>query len=46
MPVIEDGRIAHDIGVDIARPCRRGSDALEGSILCDLLQSADELSDL
>jgi sulfonate transport system ATP-binding protein len=46
--VIEDGRIAHDIDVDIARPRRRGSAdlaALEGSILRDLLQSADEPSE-
>ena len=38
--VIEDGRIAHDIDVDIPRPRRRGSAdlaALEGSILRDLL---------
>jgi sulfonate transport system ATP-binding protein len=43
--VIEDGRIANDITVDIARPRRRGSAdlaALEGSILRDLLKSADE----
>jgi sulfonate transport system ATP-binding protein len=43
--VIEDGRIAHDIHVDIARPRRRGSAdlaALEGSILRELLQSAEE----
>jgi sulfonate transport system ATP-binding protein len=47
--VIENGRIAHDIGIDIARPRRRGSAALaalEGSILRDLLQTADEPSDL
>jgi sulfonate transport system ATP-binding protein len=47
--VIEDGRIAHDIHVDIPRPRRRGSAdlaALEGSILCHLLQSGDEPSDL
>jgi sulfonate transport system ATP-binding protein len=47
--VIEDGRIAHDINVDIRRPRRRGSvdlAALEGSILRDLLQSADEPSEL
>jgi sulfonate transport system ATP-binding protein len=46
--VIEEGRIAHDIHVDIARPRRRGSAdlaALEGSILRDLLQSADEPSE-
>jgi sulfonate transport system ATP-binding protein len=43
--VIEEGRIAHDIHVDIARPRRRGSAdlaALEGSILRDLLQMTDE----
>jgi sulfonate transport system ATP-binding protein len=43
--VIEDGRIAHDIHVDIARPRRRGSAdlaALEGSILRELLQSSGE----
>ena len=47
--VIEDGRIAHDITVDIPRPRRRGSAdlaALEGSILRDLLKSADETQDL
>ena len=47
--VIEDGRIAHDVRVDIARPRRRGSAdlaALEGAILRDLLQSADDTSDL
>ena len=47
--VIEDGRIAHDINVDIPRPRRRGSAdlaALEGSILRELLQSADEPFDL
>jgi sulfonate transport system ATP-binding protein len=47
--VIEDGRIAHDIVVDIPRPRRRGSAdlaALEGSILRELLQSADEPFDL
>jgi sulfonate transport system ATP-binding protein len=44
--VIEDGRIAHDIQVDIARPRRRGSAdlaALEGSILRGLLQSTEEV---
>jgi sulfonate transport system ATP-binding protein len=43
--VIEEGRIAHDIHVDIARPRRRGSAdlaALEGAILRDLLQTTDE----
>jgi sulfonate transport system ATP-binding protein len=47
--VIEDGRIAHDIQVDIPRPRRRGAAdlaALEGSILRDLLRSVDETSDL
>jgi len=47
--VIEHGRIAHDIPVDIERPRRRGSAelaALEGSILRELLQSADDGSDL
>jgi sulfonate transport system ATP-binding protein len=47
--VIEDGCIAHDIDVDIQRPRRRGSAdlaALEGSILRELLQSADETFDL
>jgi sulfonate transport system ATP-binding protein len=47
--VIEDGRIAHDVDVDIPRPRRRGSAdlaALEGAILRDLLQSGDEPSDL
>jgi ABC-type glutathione transport system ATPase component len=43
--VIEDGRIAHDVNVDIPRPRRRGSAdlaALEGSILRHLLRSADD----
>ncbi|HEY0327981.1 MAG TPA: ATP-binding cassette domain-containing protein [Rhodopseudomonas sp.] len=47
--VIEDGRIAHDISVDIARPRDRGSAelaALEGSILRDLLEGADGTTDL
>jgi sulfonate transport system ATP-binding protein len=47
--VIEHGRIAHDIPIDIERPRRRGSAelaALEGSILRELLQSADDGSDL
>jgi sulfonate transport system ATP-binding protein len=47
--VIEDGRIAHDVKIDIPRPRRRGSAdlaALEGSILRDLLRSGDEPSDL
>ena len=42
--VIEDGRIAHDIDVDIPRPRRRGSPelaALEGSILKNLLHGDD-----
>jgi sulfonate transport system ATP-binding protein len=47
--VIEGGRIAHDVHVDLPRPRRRGSAdlaALEGAILRDLLQSADDASDL
>ena len=47
--VIEDGRIAHDINVDIPRPRRRGSAelaALEGSILKKLLEGAEDSSDL
>jgi sulfonate transport system ATP-binding protein len=47
--VIEDGRIAHDVKVDIPRPRPRGSAdlaALEGSILRHLVQSGDETSDL
>jgi sulfonate transport system ATP-binding protein len=43
--VIEEGRIAHDIHVDLPRPRRRGSAdlaALEGSILRELLQSSGE----
>src|SRR6201991_214525 len=47
--VIEDGRIAHDIEVDIPRPRRRGSAELaelEGSILKNLLQGPDDPSDL
>ena len=46
--VIEDGRIAHDVSVDIPRPRRRGSAelaALEGTILRDLLKSGDDPSD-
>jgi sulfonate transport system ATP-binding protein len=42
--VIEDGRIAHDVRVDIPRPRERGSAdlaALEGSILRHLLQTTD-----
>jgi sulfonate transport system ATP-binding protein len=45
--VIEQGRIAHDVHVDIPRPRRRGSAdlaALEGAILRDLLQSGDDNS--
>jgi sulfonate transport system ATP-binding protein len=47
--VIEDGRIAHDIDVHIARPRRRGSAdlaALEGAILQQLLEGAEQPSDL
>jgi sulfonate transport system ATP-binding protein len=46
--VIEDGRIGHDVSVDIPRPRRRGSAelaALEGSILRDLLNSGEDASD-
>jgi sulfonate transport system ATP-binding protein len=47
--VIEDGRIAHDIDVHIARPRRRGSAdlaALEGAILQHLLEGAEQPSDV
>jgi sulfonate transport system ATP-binding protein len=47
--VIEDGRIAHDVNIDIPRPRRRGSPdlaALEGSILRDLLKATDDTPDL
>ena len=43
--VIEDGRIAHDIDVDMSRPRQRGSAELarlEGSILDELLRTAEE----
>jgi sulfonate transport system ATP-binding protein len=43
--VIEDGRIAQDVNVDIPRPRRRGAAdlaALEGSILRHLLRAADD----
>jgi sulfonate transport system ATP-binding protein len=43
--VIEDGRIAHDIDVNIRRPRQRGSAELarlEGSILDELLRTAEE----
>ncbi len=43
--VIEDGRIAHDIDVDIRRPRQRGSAELarlEGSILDELLRTTEE----
>ena len=42
--VIEEGRIAHDIHVDVVRPRQRGSAdlaALEGGILRDLLKGDD-----
>lgn len=42
--VIEDGQIAHDVTIDIARPRQRGSAALaalEGRILRDLLAGED-----
>jgi sulfonate transport system ATP-binding protein len=44
--VIEEGRIAHDIHVDVARPRQRGSAdlaALEGDILRDLLKGDDSI---
>ena len=47
--VIEHGRIAYDVNVDIPRPRRRGSADLaevEGSILNNLLEGADDTSDL
>jgi sulfonate transport system ATP-binding protein len=43
--VIDDGRIAHDIDIDIRRPRRRGSAdlaALEGSILRELLRAGED----
>jgi len=47
--VIEDGCIAHDIDVEIARPRQRGAAdlaELEGSILNNLLRGAEDTSDL
>ena len=47
--VIEDGRIAHDITVDIPRPRQRGSAdlaALEGDILKTLLSGVDDVAAL
>lgn len=47
--VIEHGRIAHDIDVNIPRPRRRGSAelaALEGDILKNLLEGTVDTSDL
>ena len=44
--VIEEGRVAHDIQVDLARPRHRGSAdlaAIEGSILRELLKTAEEI---
>ncbi|MGY3618030.1 ATP-binding cassette domain-containing protein [Bradyrhizobium sp. USDA 10063] len=46
--VIENGRIAHDFNVDIARPRERGSAelaALEGAILKNLLKGTEDTSD-
>lgn len=43
--VIEEGRIAHDVDVGVARPRQRGSAelaALEGSILDELLGASDK----
>jgi sulfonate transport system ATP-binding protein len=45
--VIEDGRIAHELNVDIPRPRQRGAAdlaALEGSILRHLIGAAEETS--
>ena len=45
--LVEDGRIARDIHIDIKRPRKRGSAdlaALEGSILGELLRGGDERS--
>jgi sulfonate transport system ATP-binding protein len=45
--VIEDGRIARDIAVDLARPRQRGSAelaALEGDILRELLKENEDLA--
>jgi sulfonate transport system ATP-binding protein len=47
--VVEHGRIAHNVNVDIPRPRRRGSPDLaevEGSILNNLLEGAEDTSDL
>jgi sulfonate transport system ATP-binding protein len=47
--VIEDGRVAHDFIVDIARPRQRGSAelaSLEGAILKNLLEGTEDASDL
>ena len=47
--VIEDGRIAQDVVIDLPRPRRRGSAelaALEGAILKHLLEGSDDISDL
>jgi sulfonate transport system ATP-binding protein len=44
--VIEEGRVAHDISVDLARPRQRGSAelaALEGNILRELLKETGDL---
>jgi sulfonate transport system ATP-binding protein len=45
--VIEEGRIAHDINVDLARPRQRGSAelaALEGNILRELLKETGDVA--
>ena len=47
--VIENGRIAHDVTVDLPRPRQRGSAdiaRLEGDILKTLLSGVDDTSDL
>ncbi|MFN5721630.1 MAG: ABC transporter ATP-binding protein, partial [Bradyrhizobium sp.] len=47
--VIEDGRIAEDVTIDLRRPRRRGSAelaALEGEILKHLLEGSEDTSGL
>jgi sulfonate transport system ATP-binding protein len=47
--VIDNGRISNDVTIDLPRPRHRGSAelaALEGEILKELLEGADEALDL
>ena len=47
--IIEDGRIAEDVTIDLRRPRRRGSAelaALEGEILKHLLEGSEDTSGL